>query len=375
MRILIAPDKFKGSIDAIRLCEVIAASLQEIFPDADIIQRPLADGGDGFASIMGHYFPVEVRWVDTLDPLGRPIRAAYSVTENRESAFVEMSVASGLALLTPEERNPEFTDSRGTGLLIRDALAQGVRHVVLGIGGSATNDGGLGMAHALGYRFLDEKGQGLMPCGAFLGALRRISPPNDHTLGNVRFTVACDVKNPLYGPDGAAFVFGPQKGADPEMVMRLDAGLRNLDEVFQVSFGRRFAMLPGAGAAGGMGAGAMAFLGAYMRPGFDLLAEMIGLEAEIASADLIITGEGRLDGQSFQGKVVGEVLAMAEDAGKPVVALCGAVTKDLTVEQTSRLHGIRVLTDYSTDTGLCIRNPEPFISLALRDLMGNPTAE
>lgn len=369
MRILIAPDKFKGSIDAVRLCELMAATLQEILPEADIIQRPLADGGDGFASIMGHYFPVETRTVNTLDPLGRPIAAAYARTMDRETAFVEMSVASGLALLSPEERNPQRTDTRGTGLLIMDALGQGARHIILGIGGSATTDGGMGMAHALGFRLLDESGHDVTPSGGFLGGLRRISLPDENLLASARFTVACDVKNTLYGPDGAAFVFGPQKGADPEMVARLDAGLRNLDEVFQKTFGRSFAMLPGAGAAGGLGAGAMAFLGADMRPGFDLLADMIGLEGEITAADLIITGEGRLDGQSFQGKVVGEVLAMAEKHGKSVYALCGAIGQDLTEANRLCFRRIASLIDYAPALSVAISEPERFISPAVRSLM------
>ena len=371
MRILVAPDKFKGSIDAVALCHTIGRTLADLFPEAEIVLRPLADGGDGFAALMGHYFPVETRTVETLDPLGRPISATYSLTSNRETAFVEMSVASGLALLKPEERNPERTDTRGTGILIRDAMEQGARHLVLGIGGSATNDGGMGMAHALGYRLQDEEGRELMPCGAFLGALRRILPPNDYRLANVRFTVACDVNNPLYGPEGAACVFGPQKGADPAMVARLDAGLRNLDEVFRSAFGRSFAALPGAGAAGGLGAGAMAFLGAEMRPGFDMLSEMIGLEAEIALADLVITGEGRLDGQSFQGKVVGEVLSMAGRYAKPVFALCGITGTDLTVYQRMRFAGISALTDHAPDVVSAMEDPKPFILQALRSLAGS----
>lgn len=369
MRILVAPDKFKGSIDAVRLCQAIGDSLNSFFPDAEIILRPLADGGDGFASLMGYYFPVETRTVETLDPLGRSIRASYTLTRDRETAFVEMSVASGLALLTPEERNPEKTDTRGTGILIRDALEQGARHVVLGIGGSATTDGGMGMAHALGYRLLDDIGQELMPCGAFLGALRRILQPNDITFAHARFTVACDVKNPLHGPEGAACVFGPQKGADPAMVARLDAGLRNLDAVFQETFSQSFEALSGAGAAGGLGAGAMAFLGAEMRPGFELMAEMIGLEAEIAAADLVITGEGRLDGQSFQGKVAGEVLALAERYGKPVFALCGTTGDDLKEAQRGRFAGISALTDIAPDVQAAMTNPELFVSKALRSML------
>jgi glycerate 2-kinase len=369
MRILVAPDKFKGSIDAVRLCRAIEKTLAELFPEAEIVLRPLADGGDGFASLMGYYFPVETRTVNTLDPLGRPIAAAYALTMDRETAFVEMSVASGLALLSPEERNPERTDTRGTGLLIMDALGQGARHIILGIGGSATTDGGMGMAHALGFRLLDESGHDVMPSGGFLGGLRRISLPDANLLASARFTVACDVKNPLYGPDGAAHVFGPQKGADPEMVARLDAGLRNLDEVFKQTFGRSFAMLSGAGAAGGMGAGAMAFLGADMRSGFDLLSEMIGLEAEVAAADLIITGEGRLDGQSFQGKVVGEVLAMAKRYGKPVHALCGAIGQDLTQENRFCFGRIASLLDYAPSLSVAISEPERFIPHAVRSLM------
>jgi glycerate 2-kinase len=371
MRILVAPDKFKGSIDAVRLCQAIGDSLKSFFPDAEIILRPLADGGDGFASLMGFYFPVETRTVETIDPLGRSIRASYTLTRDRDTAFVEMSVASGLALLKPEERNPELTDTRGTGILIGDALQQGAKHVVLGIGGSATNDGGMGMAHALGYRLLDDAGQELMPCGAFLGALRRILDPNDTAFADARFTVACDVKNPLHGPAGAACVFGPQKGADPLMVARLDAGLRNLDAVFQATFSQSFADLSGAGAAGGLGAGAMAFLGAEMRPGFELMAEMIGLEAEIAAADLVITGEGRLDGQSFQGKVVGEVLAMSGQYGKPVFALCGITGTDLSMDQRGRFAGISALTDHAPDVASAMEDPALFIPHAIRSLAGS----
>jgi len=371
MRILVAPDKFKGSIDALTLCRAIERTLTDLFPAVEVVLRPLADGGGGFTSLMGHYFPVETRMVETLDPLARPMTAAYALTGDRETAFVEMSVASGLALLKPEERNPERTDTRGTGILIRDALKQGARHVVLGIGGSATNDGGMGMAHALGFRLLDEAGCDLMPCGAFLGALRRISPPNGDHLANVRFTVACDVINPLFGLDGAAFVFGPQKGADPVMVARLDAGLRNLDEVFCATFGRSFAVLPGAGAAGGLGAGAMAFLKAEMRPGLDLMAELIGLEAEIRAADLVITGEGRLDGQSVQGKVVGEVLAMAGRYGKPVYAICGTRGEDLTMDQCARFAGISALTDHAPNAASAMGDPERFILMALRSLAGS----
>lgn len=368
MRILVAPDKFKGSIDAVRLCRAIGQTMTDLRPDAQLVLRPMADGGDGFASIMGHYFPVEIRSVDTLDPLGRPLRADYCLTTDRETAFVEMSVASGLALLSPPERNPDHTDTRGTGIILQDALSQGARHIVLGIGGSATNDGGLGMAQALGYRFLDHAGAVIMPCGASLGALRSMLPP-DHRdrslLSEVRFTVACDVKNPLYGPDGAACVFGSQKGADPEMIGRLDAGLRNLDNIFEAHFGNSFAELPGAGAAGGLGAGAMAFLGATMRPGFDLLSEMIGLEAEIAAADIVITGEGRLDGQSFQGKVVGEVLRLAEKHRKLVYVLCGTAGADLMDVQRARFAGISALTDHALDVTTAIRNPEDFIPSAL----------
>ena len=368
MKILVAPDKFKGSIDALMLCHAIERSLAGIFPESEIVLRPLADGGDGFASLMGYYFPVETRTVETLDPLGRSIHASYSLTKDRETAFVEMSVASGLALLQPRERNPERTDTRGTGILIRDAIQQGARHVVLGIGGSATNDGGMGMAQALGYRLLDDAGRELLPSGTFLGALRRILPPEDDFLSNVRFTVACDVNNPLHGPDGAACVFGPQKGADPAMVVRLDDGLINLDEVFRSAFGRSFAALPGAGAAGGLGAGAMAFLGAEMRPGFQLMADLIGLEAEIAAADLVITGEGRLDSQSFQGKVAGEVLDLAERYGKPVYGLCGIRGFDLTKEQSARFAGISTLSDHAPDAMASMTQPQLFIQAALHTL-------
>lgn len=366
MKILIAPDKFKGSIGSVALCNVVGEEIHAIMPDAILTKMPLADGGDGFSGIIRHYFRTESIAVETTDPLGRPLSALYQFDADTRTAYIEMSAASGLALLQPEERDPLKTSTRGTGLMIADAIAHGAARIVLGIGGSATNDAGTGMAHALGYRFLHKQGKELEPAGGNLCDIDTIIPPHHDIMQGVECLVACDVKNPLYGHDGAAYVYAPQKGATTDMVELLDSGLRHMDELFRSHFGRSMALAEGAGAAGGMGAGAEIFLGARMISGMAFLAAALGLEDHIRRADIIITGEGRFDDQSFSGKVVGEVAAQARKHGKPVWVICGSSSVTL---QDCLASGITRITDIASiapDTVTSIRDPEPYIRIAVR---------
>ncbi len=293
-------------------------------PTAELIQLPLADGGEGTAGILtlaagGHWYPITVQ-----DPLGRSIEAGFGLTPDGKTAYIDMATASGLNLLTESERNPLKTSTYGTGQLIDRALRTGVRHIVMGIGGSATTDAGIGMAAALGWQFLDKDNQPLTPIGENLIRLRKLVPPVESSVDDVWFSVACDVLNPLYGPDGAAYVYGPQKGATPEQVAQLDAGLQQFARVVRNQFGYELGDLPGAGAAGGLGAGCLFFLQAGLRPGSDLVLDAIGFDEHLSDANLVLTGEGKLDQQTAQGKLLYGLTSRAGDV--PVVALCGAVT-------------------------------------------------
>lgn len=283
---------------------------------------PLSDGGEGTAKVLNWHLGGELVGVAVNDPLFRPVVAHYF--SFGKMAFVEMAQASGLQLLRQEERNPLKTSTFGTGELVLDAIRRGVSEIYLAIGGSATNDAGMGMAAALGWRFFAKNGIELAPIGENLGKVYRLEPP-DALPPNPQFTVLCDVTNPLYGPTGASQVFAPQKGADATAVQLLDDGLKHFSTVVAQTFGKDFSQKAGAGAAGGLGFGAMAFLGAVVRSGASTIMELVGFEEVIENMDLVITGEGKLDGQTSRGKLVGAVCEKANAAGVPVVAICGEV--------------------------------------------------
>jgi glycerate kinase len=323
MRILIAPDKFKDSLSAQQVCSAICEGLLKKNPELIITGIPLADGGEGTAELLTAYFGGTMVQAAVNDPLFTPIMSRYGISKNGTAAFIEMAEASGLHLLDSAHRNPMHTTTFGTGQLIADALGRGVDNIVLGIGGSATNDAGIGMAAALGYEFLDYHGNKLQPVGSALAQLHTIRERALHSrLRQVTFTTLCDVSNPLYGPDGAAFVYGPQKGASPEEVIALDGGLRNFERVVQDTYPVEV-NFPGAGAAGGLGAGARVFLHATLTKGMEYMLHATKLEEKIEQTDVVITGEGKLDSQSFSGKVVGEVSALARRKGKSVIVVCG----------------------------------------------------
>ena len=326
MKIVIAPDSYKESLTAMAVASAIEAGFREIFPDAEYLKIPVADGGEGTVQAMidasgGRLVQLRVR-----GPLGEPVDAFYGIMGDGATAVIEMAAASGLELVPAARRDPLRTTSYGTGELIRDALDAGARRFVLGVGGSATNDGGAGMLQALGGRLLDAAGVELAPGGAALGALHKIDLSGlDARINECVFDVACDVSNPLVGPQGASHIFGPQKGASAEMVETLDASLRHYAVVIARDLGRHVADVPGAGAGGGIGAAMLVFLGGRLRPGSEIVTAAVGLDAAVANADLVITGEGRIDSQTIHGKTPVGVARVAQRHGKPVIAIAGCL--------------------------------------------------
>ena len=324
MKILVAPDKFRGSLSAEEATEAICEGIAQGDPHSAAIPFPLADGGEGSARILTIHNRGTMVRTTVSNPLFKPVEADYGISGDGKTAFVEMAAASGLHLIEPGKRNCYHTTSYGTGELIVDALNRGVKNIVLGLGGSATNDAGMGMAAALGYRFPDKDGNELEPVGRNLAWIDRIDASNAFSgLTRPDVRVACDVDNPLHGAQGAAHIYGPQKGASPQEVEQLDRGLVRFASVVKDQMGKDTATVPGAGAAGGLGAGCLAFLDAALVPGTRLIMEDSGFEERLAGSDLVITGEGRLDEQTLRGKVVDIVCRMASALGKPVLVLCG----------------------------------------------------
>lgn len=326
MRIVIAPDSFKGCLNALSVAKAMQLGVQRVFPESVVDMIPMADGGEGTVDAMLSSVPGKKIKVYTTDPLGRPIEAGYGLIDNGSTAIIEMAAASGLTLLTKKEKNPRITSTYGTGVLIRDALERGVNKIILGIGGSATNDGGAGLAVALGVKLLDSKGKELRAGGEALTELAKIdiSRINPH-LSKVKIEVACDVQNPLCGPEGASAVYGPQKGATSEDVKVLDAALKNLGERLSTVAGTNLLELAGGGAAGGLGAGAVGFLGAHLKAGSQIVLEVSNADAKIKCADLVLTGEGRTDFQTAYGKVPVGVAALAQKYNVPVLVISGSV--------------------------------------------------
>jgi glycerate 2-kinase len=337
MHFLLAPDKFRGSLAAEQVCHAMQEGIALALPDATTTALPLADGGEGTAEVLTA--ATNGRWVRelTTDPLQRPLTAGFGLSGSGRTGYVELAQASGLSWLNVPERNPLHTTTYGTGSLIQGAINEGVETIVLCIGGSATTDGGVGMAAALGWQFLDVAGTPFLPTGGTLQQIQTIVPPASPL--PVRVRVACDVQNPLYGPEGAAFVYAPQKGASPADVALLDAGLQHLAQLVERQLSHDYAHVlpnrPGAGAAGGAGFGAMAFLGATLEPGIDLVLDVVGFDAQLARASVVLTGEGKLDAQTLQGKLLAGICRRAASHNVPVIALCG--TLDLTPAQIQAL--------------------------------------
>jgi glycerate kinase len=326
MRIVIAPNAFKGSLTALEAAQAIERGIRRIVPDAEPLLLPAADGGDGTLDVLVHGTDGQIFTVEVADPLGRPVQAQFGMLGDGKTAVVEMAAASGLRLLTLEERDPASATTFGTGQLIRAALDRGCETLLMGIGGSATVDGGAGIAQALGIRLLDASGNELPRGGAALVNLHAIDRSSqDARLKNLTMIVLCDVDNPLTGKNGAAHIFGPQKGASPAMVEQLDAALAHYADVLRDQTGIAVQTIAGGGAAGGIAAGMVALFGATLEPGAQQVLKLLDFEAQLTGADLVITGEGSLDDQTIHGKAPIVVAQMAKKHAIPVVGLAGRV--------------------------------------------------
>lgn len=338
MKIVIAPDSFKESLSAMEVAEAIETGLKKVLPDAEYVKVPMADGGEGTVHSLIDASQGCLKTVAVTAPLGNKVQAQFGISGDGKTAIIEMAAASGLHLVSPERRNPLLTTSFGTGELILSALDEGVQKIILGIGGSATNDGGAGMLQALGAHFADGSGN---PLGFGGGALAHIEQADfsglDSRLRDVDFEVACDVDNPLCGEKGASAVFGPQKGATAAMVAELDAALASFAAKVRAATGKNIKDHAGAGAAGGMGGGLLTLPNVHLRAGAQIVLEAVGLARYVKDADLVITGEGRMDSQSAHGKTPIGVAQVAKQYGKPVIAIVGCLREDYEVVYA---HGI-----------------------------------
>lgn len=353
---VLAPDSFKESMTAKEVCIAMEKGLRKIYPTASYIHVPMADGGEGTVQSLVDASNGVIHRKEVSGPFGQPVMAQYGILGDGTTAAIEMASASGIHLVTPDSRDPLRTTTYGTGELIRACLDLGIRKIIIGIGGSATNDGGTGMAEALGAKFLDAQGQPLARGGGDLNKLAHIDVSGlDPRLQEVELIVACDVTNPLCGEHGASRVFGPQKGATPEMVQLLDANLSHYAEVVKQQLGKDIRDVPGAGAAGGLGAGLLIFTQAVLRKGIEIVIEYTGLQGKLDDADVVFTGEGGIDFQTKFGKTPYGVAQAAKEAGKPVIAIAGYVGEGIDTLYTEGIDAIFGIVPGAADLGKLLR--------------------
>jgi len=347
MKIVVAPDSFKGSLTAIEVSDAIEKGIREVFPEAEIIKIPMADGGDGTVQCLVNATGGKILEEKVIGPLGNEVWAFYGILGDRKTAIVEMAAASGLTLVPEGKRNPLITTTYGTGQLIKAALNQGCRKMIIGIGGSATNDGGAGMVQALGTKLLDKDGEEIGFGGGELKKIVKIDIScMDKRLSDIKVLAASDVNNPLCGPQGASRIYGPQKGATPEIIEELDESLAYFAELIKRDLHKDIKDIPGAGAAGGLGASLIAFLNAEFRPGIEIMIEAVKLEQAIKDADLVITGEGKIDSQTIYGKAPIGVAKIAKKHNIPVVAVAAIIEEDS-----------RIFQSYGIDTLIKVSEP------------------
>lgn len=327
MKICVAMDSFKECMTALEACNAVKDGFQEVFgDDLETVIVPMADGGEGTSQALVDSSDGEIIEVDVLNPLFNEIKSTFGILGDKKTAVIEMATASGLEIIMPEERNPLLTTTYGTGELIKEALDLGVETIILGIGGSATNDGGAGMAAALGVKFLDANGDEIKPCGGELNKIVTIDCSNiDTRIKNTKFIIACDVTNPLTGEKGASNVFGRQKGGTDEMIIQLDKNLKHYANIIKETLGIEINEVEGAGAAGGLGGGAIAFLNGELKKGIEIVIEFANLEEKVKDVDLVITGEGRVDFQTQYGKTPVGVASVGKKYNKTVFALAGSI--------------------------------------------------
>lgn len=360
MKVIVAPDKFKGSLSSFQVCEVVTKSLRKKNKTIQVLEFPMADGGDGFAAVMKRYLQTETVGCKTIDALGREINASYEWDGKQTTAIIEMAVASGLALLKKEERNPLLTSTLGTGILIKNAVEKGATRIILGLGGSATNDAGMGILAALGFQFIDENENLLAASGKNLCAVKKIVWPE--SMPAIQFQIAADVKNVLYGPQGAAYIFAPQKGANDRDVKILDEGLRNFALILEKETGNNISTIAGTGAAGGIAAGLMAFFTVEIKSGIELIVSNSNLLAQLENVDLIVTGEGKIDEQTGEGKVVGYIASMAKEHKISCKAVCGVVDLDHKEVKKLGLADVLAIRDYAVSEEDAIKNASELLA-------------
>jgi glycerate kinase len=350
MKFVIAPDKFKGSLSGIEFCNAAEKGIKNIFPNATIVKIPLADGGDGTIDALQHTLQGEKTEVLVNNPLSNPVLATYLYVSKTQTAIIEMAEASGLRLLKTSELNCMQSSSFGTGELILDAINRGAKNIILGIGGSATNDAGIGIATALGFRFLDKKKQVITPTGENLNQISEIDDSQvNPLLKNTSIQVACDVSNPLHGKNGAAHIYSKQKGASEKEIILLDEGLLHFSNIIQNTYTIDCNIISGAGAAGGLGAGSVIFLNAKLQSGIELIKTITKFDTIIQNADWIITGEGKLDNQTLSGKTIAGILKSAHKKNIPVAAFCGAVTISKKEQNSLGLKYVSAISEDSND--------------------------
>ncbi len=372
MRFVLIPDKFKGSLSAAGVISALSSGIKQVYPGAGISSVIASDGGDGFLHAVAQATRVDEEVCPSVDPLGRPKQARYLLSREDRTAYIELAECSGLLLLDPGERDPALTTTLGTGMQVRDALDKGARTIYIGLGGSATNDGGVGIAHALGFRFRDENGEVLDPIGGNLGHIRSVDRTDVISgLANAEVIAINDVQNPLLGPEGAAAVYAAQKGANPEQIPSLEEGLRNLDHILYGTSGNSAADLPGAGAAGGSAYGLHTFLQAKFVKGVEFMLGLTRADSlfEGRNTDLLITGEGAIDEQTLQGKLIHGVVALGKKYNVPVVAVCGKLDLDSEKVKQYGLEAILEIRDKSKPVTYSMDHAAELVEQTIRDFL------
>ena len=359
MKIVLAPDSYKGSVSSLEACLFMEEGIRRVVPDAEIIKIPMADGGEGTAVALIEACGGKIISKSAKDPLGRDITATFALLNNK-TAVIDTSAASGLPLLSENERNPMYTSTYGTGMLIKEALDLGCDHIIVGLGGSATNDGGIGMASALGAVFLDSEEKVIIPCGKNLSQIKNIDMSKfDKRIASCKVTAACDVSNVLFGETGASYIYAPQKGASDKEVRILDNGLRNYAEMIKQYLSKDVSSIIGGGAAGGLGAGIVAFLNGTLKKGTSIIKDFAGIDAKIDSCDLVITGEGKMDYQTKFGKAPIAIAYTAKKYNKPCIAICGCLGHDYRELYNEGFTGIFSITDSPMTLKECLnKTPE-----------------
>ncbi|EGA64746.1 glycerate kinase [Vibrio brasiliensis] len=369
MKVVIAPDSYKESLTAMEVATAIESGFKEIMPDAEYIKLPMADGGEGTVQSLVDATGGDIVTVEVTGPLGQPVEGFYGLLGDGSTAVIEMAAASGLHLVEPNERNPLLTTTYGTGELIKAALDRGVDHIIIGIGGSSTNDGGVGMAQALGAKLVDANGVDLPFGGGALADLVSIDLSGlDSRLETVQLEVACDVDNPLCGPKGASHIFGPQKGATPEMVTELDANLAHYAEVIRQTNGKEVINQAGAGAAGGLGAALLGLFDATLRPGISIVMDAVNLAEVVKDADLVITGEGRIDSQTIHGKTPIGVARTAKLYNLPVIGIAGSTAQDCRVVHDHGLDAVYSVVLGATDLPTALKEAAFNVEMTSRNI-------